>query len=93
MIAYSASLDREKFAKGKKARLAQNVLMGIVIYLPLAFMLADSVLLEFFIFVAKLFAFSELFSFHSGWLWRCIRGRNGVNLWTWDSRLNFQLVR
>jgi len=80
LIAHSSSLDREEFATDRKARLAQNVLLGIVTYLVLAFMLADFVLrgemLEFFIFVARLFAVPESFSFHSGWLWSCIQGES-----------------
>jgi len=34
VITHSASLDRERFAKEKKARLARNVLLGVFIYLP-----------------------------------------------------------
>ena len=67
LIAHSSSLDREEFATDRKARLAQNVLLGIVTYLVLAFMLADFVLrgemLEFFIFVARLFAVLGIFFF------------------------------
>lgn len=60
LIAYASSLDWKEFAKDRKARLAQNVLLGFIMYLILAFMLADFVLrgelLEFFIVVAKIFA-------------------------------------
>ena len=63
LFTHSASLDREKFAKDKKARVVHNVVISIVAYLFLAFMLADFVLkgeaLEFFIFIAKIFACSR----------------------------------
>lgn len=65
LVSHSTTLDRDDFAKDKKARLAHNAVIGIVAYLFFAFMLADSVLrgktLEFFIFIAKIFAVLGIF--------------------------------
>jgi hypothetical protein len=60
LIAYASSLSRQEFYSDRKAGLARNVIIGIFAYIFLAFLLADFVLrgeaLQFFVFIAKLFA-------------------------------------